>query len=689
MEAFSPAQAGPLWEALAREENLHQAWRRVEANAGSAGVDGVTVEAFTVSWEHHLQRLAEDLHTWRYRPQPPRWVEVPKRSGGLRRLAVFTVRDRIVQQAVNQVLMPLWDKRFLPCSYAYRPGRSAHQAIAAVEQQVANGRPWVVDADIASFFDSVPHHRFLPALENWLPDPNIRTLVRLSLAAVGDRGLPQGAATSPLFANLYLHPFDQAMVERGYAMHRYADDFVVLCPTRTQAEEALRTAQRLLQALDLQLHAEKTRIVQRDEGFTFLGFTFTAEGKRPSDEAVTSLHERLVQTTDADQRKSIQQGWRAYFGEETSVEADIEQYRRLFIGRPDVYGRYWRNEQGRDGYVPVHRPFGKEELAAHLSGQAVLGTYTPESDSRTRALVFDVDGPAMDAEGRRRAQNVASMVVRMLRAQGVEPLWFDSGGKGGHIWICLTHPAPSQAVRRWAQTVLDRVRPFPDGVMIEVFPKQDYLAEGALGALIRLPLGKHPNTGRPACLLDEHGAAVADPWAVLRQHALTDPKRLEIAAPSPDAPRQTPVAPEAVKPMIEGCALLHGLVEKAVRTAHLAHTERLALLYTLGHCGDAGRAYIHQVIALCSNYNPRITERHIQRLEEGHPAIRCATLKTWLQDYLPGVTCTCPTARKSSSPVDLLKHTKRSAVKRAGASAPSDADWEDIAGDLFDFSSEE
>ena len=178
-----PTESGPLWEQVIRWENLLRAWQRVEANGGSAGPDGTTLEEFAMDWENQLRRLHEDIKTWRYRPQPPRWVEVPKQSGGMRRLAIFNVLDRIAQQLLNQVLLPMWDSRFAPCSYAYRPGRSAHQAVNAVEKALQNGRTWVVDADIESFFDSVPHRRLQKQLESWLDGESVLALLSAMLTS--------------------------------------------------------------------------------------------------------------------------------------------------------------------------------------------------------------------------------------------------------------------------------------------------------------------------------------------------------------------------------------------------------------------------------------------------------------------------------------------------------------------------
>lgn len=712
-----------LWEQILSLATLQEAWRRVLVRQGSPGSDGMTVEAFAVDADRHLRALGEDLAEGRYRPRPPRWIDVPKRSGGLRKLAVLCIRDRLVQQAVHSVLVPLWDQRFAPCSFAYRPGRSALQAVAAVERALALGRVWVVDADIEAFFDSVPHPPLLALLTEWLPDERVRALMHMCVATTSPmpgKGLAQGAPLSPLLANLYLHRFDTALLQAGHHVVRYADDFVIPSATRQQAEAALQMAERLLQGLGLRLNPEKTHLVHRDEGLTFLGYTFTRHGKRPSEEALASLQARLAAVSDEPTRRQILVGWQGYFGEGAAVSsptsgkeipaeepvealhddtpwweeiealavsssvmakaaAPLSLYQERFVGRSDMFARFWQ-KNGRKGYAPVRRPMTEDDLRAHLAGEDTLGTYLLHPDGTTKALVLDIDGPNVSEERRVSAFHVAQRLVTALHRQGIMPLWMDSGGKGYHLWLCFSEPLLAKALRQWMNRWLDRFRPFPQGVLVEVFPKQDSLAPNALGALLRLPLGRHPETGRPGLLLTPEGQPVTDPWATLATVPLVNGQAL-LQSVSFEPPA-LPEPPEAIAPVVRGCALVRGLVRKAVESHHLRHTERLALLYTLGHLGEAGQTYLHQVIGLCSNYDSRITQRWIQRMDEGHKPIRCATLREWLKDHLPGVTCPCVPKRANPSPLDLLRRAEppTPSVSSAGPRTPA---WDEVAQEMF------
>ena len=243
---------GGKWYALMDKvfapETLATAWTKVRANKGAAGVDGQSIERFEARAGLYLAELSTALREGSYRPQAVKRVDIPKGDGKTRPLGIPTVKDRIVQQAVRLVIEPIFEAGFRDESYGFRPGRGCHDALREVDRLIKEGYAYVVDADLAGYFNSIPHDRLMARVEAKVSDGRVLDLIRGWLKADILKGLeqwtptegsPQGAVISPLLANIYLDPLDAFIAGRGYRMARYADDFVILCRTREEAEAAL------------------------------------------------------------------------------------------------------------------------------------------------------------------------------------------------------------------------------------------------------------------------------------------------------------------------------------------------------------------------------------------------------------------------------------------------------------------
>jgi len=283
----NPARSyGNLYDKVYRCDVLREAWSRVSRNGGSAGVDGVSmgwIRQYGV--EKYLEELGTILREKRYRPNRIRRVYIPKPDGRQRPLGIPTVMDRVVQMAVKIVIEPLYEADFLDCSYGFRPRRSAHQAIEKIDECLRRGFRWVVDVDLQSYFDTIPHDRLLEQVKRRVHDRTLVRLIRQWLKAgilvdgrvdYPDRGSPQGGVLSPLLSNLYLHEVDRQFPRRGTKVHlvRYADDLLILCGTEADARDAYARLTRVVNDLGLTLNAEKTRVLHAETGFDFLGFSF-------------------------------------------------------------------------------------------------------------------------------------------------------------------------------------------------------------------------------------------------------------------------------------------------------------------------------------------------------------------------------------------------------------------------------
>jgi RNA-directed DNA polymerase len=288
--------------------NLFAASSHVIGNQGAAGVDHQTVENFEANRLKELDKLHETMRTSTYRPQAVRRVWIPKPGSTERRpLGVPTVRDRVVQTALLHVLEPIFDATFVPASYGFRHGRGCHHGLERVEELLRAGHVYVVDADLKSYFDTISKARLMSRLREKVSDNRVLRLVEMFLEQgvldglrewTPETGTPQGAVLSPLLANIYLNPLDHELTDAGYAMVRYADDFVILCKTREDAEAALALVQRWVNDNDLTLHPTKTKIADaRTEGFEFLGYHFRGDLRVPRQKSLKKLKDAVREKT--------------------------------------------------------------------------------------------------------------------------------------------------------------------------------------------------------------------------------------------------------------------------------------------------------------------------------------------------------------------------------------------------------
>ncbi len=266
---------------ISSKPNLSTAFQRVKKNHGCTGIDGVTIEKFEHNLGKNLSRLKDELLYGNYRPLPLLKILVDKGNGEARALSIPTVRDRVAQSAVLEVIEPIFEAEFENCSFAYRKGRSVKQAVYQIRAYYEEGYRWVVDADIDAFFDSVDHNILFSKIERIINDRDVARLIKSWIKSeVWDgkfikkleTGIPQGSVISPILANLFLDELDEELTGQGYKLVRYADDFIVQCKDKKKAEKALKLTDEILDRLSLEL--DESDIVSFDDGFKFLGVTF-------------------------------------------------------------------------------------------------------------------------------------------------------------------------------------------------------------------------------------------------------------------------------------------------------------------------------------------------------------------------------------------------------------------------------
>ena len=334
MELQEQPEPLDLFERVLSRENMAMAWQQVKANKGAAGVDGMTIDDFPEFAREHWERIREELRTGRYRPQAVRRVLIPKASGGERPLGIATVVDRVIQQAIAQVLSPIFEPEFSENSFGFRPGRSAHDAIRSVEQGYKEGYREAVDCDLKSFFDTVKQDYLMYRLGRKVKDKRLLALIGKFLRAgvqlpTGDwkptlEGVPQGSPLSPLLANVLLDELDKELERRGHRFARYGDDFIILVRSRWAASRVMKSITRFVEErLKLVVNVEKSRCAKLIH-CSFLGF-FLSRGKvKWTEKSLLAFKARI--------REITKRNWGV------SMKHRLEELRRYMIGWINYYG---------------------------------------------------------------------------------------------------------------------------------------------------------------------------------------------------------------------------------------------------------------------------------------------------------------------------------------------------------------
>jgi RNA-directed DNA polymerase len=388
-----------MMEQVLAAENLRKAWRRVKANAGAPGIDGMTVEAFPESIRKHWPRIRSALMDGTYRPAPVRRAFIPKPDGTERPLGVPTVLDRLIQQALAQVLTPLYDGGFSTHSYGFREGRSAHQAVREVEACWKEGRRHAVDCDLKSFFDTVNHERLMGRLREKIRDRRVLGLIRRYLQAgvvmpdgtreATPQGVPQGGPLSPLLANIVLDPLDKELERRGHRFARYADDFLVMVKSAKAADRVMRSLTRYVEGqLKLVVNRAKSKAAPLKQ-CAFLGFQIGAVGRAVwTAKAQARFKRRVREITRRNRGHRIQDvidelgryviGWLHYFGISHTytglLELDEWVRRRVRL----YYWKQWKRPGTRRRHLLA---LGISRAEVHMATRSRKGYWRMSSNS--------------------------------------------------------------------------------------------------------------------------------------------------------------------------------------------------------------------------------------------------------------------------------------------------------------------
>jgi len=400
----NPALPDLLMEEVCQRENLWKALQRVKQNKGSPGIDGMTVKKLSGYLKKHWPNIREQLLQGSYRPQPVKRVEIPKPNGGMRKLGIPTVLDRFIQQSVLQVLQKYWDEMFSEHSYGFRPGRSAHQAIAQSQRYVDEGYRWVVDIDLEKFFDRVNHDKLMGRLAQRITDKRVLKLIRVflnvgvmedGLVSMTTKGTPQGGPLSPFLSNVVLDDLDRELERRGHCFVRYADDCNIYVRSERAGHRVMESISNFITGkLKLKVNQSKSHIGRPWE-CKFLGFRIVVGKKSKRSIAPVALarfKDRVRELTRRTRGVTIKQmieqlnryliGWRGYFGfcETPSVLEKLDSWIRRRLR--SVVWKQWK--RGKKRFAKLRKLGVSKDLAAQTAGSA----HGPWRISRSPALSY-------------------------------------------------------------------------------------------------------------------------------------------------------------------------------------------------------------------------------------------------------------------------------------------------------------
>src|SRR5438876_5594556 len=387
-EPESPASTNRLMEEICERENLKQALQQVKANKGSAGVDGMTVGGITDYLKQHWPAIREQLLSGTYEPKPVRRVEIPKPDGGVRKLGIPTVLDRLIQQAVMQVLQRQWDPTFSEHSHGFRPKRSAHQAVAKAQQYIAAGNRWVVDLDLEKFFDRVNHDKLLAAIARRVTDKRVLRLIGAflkvgvlenGLVSPAEEGTPQGGPLSPLLSNIVLDELDRELERRKHRFVRYADDCNIYVRSQRAGQRVMSSVTGFLtRRLKLKVNEAKSAVARPVER-KFLGFSFSSNKepkRRIAPKALLRCKQKIRELTRRTRGISLEQmtkelaaylrGWKSYFGfcQTPSLLKTLDKWIRHRLR--SMIWKQWK--RGKQRYAKLRQLGVGKDLAAQTAG---------------------------------------------------------------------------------------------------------------------------------------------------------------------------------------------------------------------------------------------------------------------------------------------------------------------------------